>query len=153
MTKRQIKQFQDEYRFLSNFYPVTITYDSFLFPTVEHAYQYAKFDNEEIQDEIRAAHSPGEAKRIANRYKNFISPIFRIGKRSLMLHLCREKFNPANEDLCNKLLATYPAELIEGNYWNDRYWGVDLRTNQGENHLGKILMQIREELRNALGVK
>jgi predicted NAD-dependent protein-ADP-ribosyltransferase YbiA (DUF1768 family) len=39
-----------------------------------------------------------------------------------------------------KLLATGDAELIEGNTWNDVWWGVNEKTGKGENWLGKILM-------------
>ena len=31
--------------------------------------------------------------------------------------------------------------------WGDTCWGVDLRTDNGDNHLGRILMQVRRELR------
>ncbi len=44
------------------------------------------------------------------------------------------------------LLATGSAELIEGNDWGDDYWGR--ATPQGKNHLGVVLMQVREELRD-----
>ncbi|MBQ6221203.1 MAG: hypothetical protein IJJ44_01130 [Solobacterium sp.] len=37
--------------------------------------------------------------------------------------------------------------MVEGNTWNDRCWGVDIRTGTGQNHLGIILMKIRSELR------
>ena len=45
-------------------------------------------------------------------------------------------------DLLEKLLATDNAELIEGNQWGDRFWGVC--REQGENHLGRILMEVRK---------
>lgn len=38
--------------------------------------------------------------------------------------------------------------ITEGNYWNDKFWGVCLKSNQGQNHLGKLLMNIREEIEN-----
>jgi hypothetical protein len=41
--------------------------------------------------------------------------------------------------------------LVEGNRWGDQFWGVDLRTGLGENHLGKILMKVRDELRSNRG--
>ena len=37
--------------------------------------------------------------------------------------------------------------LEEGNTWHDTFWGVDAKTGEGQNHLGKILMKIREELK------
>lgn len=60
-----------------------------------------------------------------------------------MLSLVRGKFQWPN--LQEKLLATGDAYLEEGNTWGDRIWGtVD---GQGENRLGQILMQVREEAR------
>ena len=58
----------------------------------------------------------------------------------------RFKFTHHTE-LRDALLATADVELIEGNTWGDRIWGV--YQGEGENHLGKILMKIRSELRAA----
>ena len=62
-----------------------------------------------------------------------------------MKELLRRKFSiPYLRDL---LLNTENATLIEGNTWNDTFWGIDLKTGKGQNHLGKLLMEIREELK------
>ncbi|MGM9605038.1 MAG: hypothetical protein ACI3XG_08225 [Faecousia sp.] len=37
--------------------------------------------------------------------------------------------------------------LEEGNTWHDTFWGVDAKTRDGENHLGRILMRVRQDLR------
>ena len=60
-----------------------------------------------------------------------------------MESILRVKFS--DDKLKNKLIDTYPAELIEGNTWNDKFWGVDINTSIGENNLGKILMKLRDE--------
>jgi predicted NAD-dependent protein-ADP-ribosyltransferase YbiA (DUF1768 family) len=49
-------------------------------------------------------------------------------------------------ELRQKLLATGDAILEEGNDWGDRVWGVV--DGVGKNRLGKILMKVRDELRN-----
>lgn len=41
--------------------------------------------------------------------------------------------------------------VFEGNYWHDVFWGIDLKTREGENHLGIILMELRKEL-TAMGL-
>jgi predicted NAD-dependent protein-ADP-ribosyltransferase YbiA (DUF1768 family) len=43
------------------------------------------------------------------------------------------------------LIDTGDQELIEGNWWGDVIWGVC--NGKGENHLGKILMEVRKELK------
>jgi GTP cyclohydrolase II len=65
-----------------------------------------------------------------------------------MDHLVAQKFNPTlNPDLYNRLLATGDKYLEETNWWNDTFWGKNLK-GEGENHLGQILMQVRDKLRN-----
>ena len=45
------------------------------------------------------------------------------------------------------LLETGNEYIQEGNWWNDTFWGFCLKTNTGENKLGKLIMKIRNELR------
>lgn len=47
-----------------------------------------------------------------------------------------------NPDIKQKLIDTGDSELVEGNWWNDTFWGVC--RGEGENHLGKLLMELRE---------
>ena len=48
--------------------------------------------------------------------------------------------------LRQQLLDTGDAELVEGNSWNDTFWGVSARTGKGKNWLGRLLMQVRGEM-------
>ena len=61
----------------------------------------------------------------------------------------------SHEDLRNQLFATGDAELIEGNDWHDNYWGncecPRCVSIEGQNHLGKILMRVRNNLRAERG--
>ena len=66
-------------------------------------------------------------------------------KYSMISLSSRDKFTQ-NEDLKQLLLATGDLGLEEGNTWHDTFWGVDAKTREGENHLGRILMRVREEL-------
>ena len=63
-------------------------------------------------------------------------------KLGIMREIVRKKF--LHKNLADRLLDTWDAELIEGNNWGDQYWGVC--RGQGQNHLGRILMDIRESL-------
>ena len=60
----------------------------------------------------------------------------------------RYKFSKHNPKLRQKLLDTNGVELVEYNYWHDVFWGVCKKTEVGENHLGKLIMKIREEVDN-----
>jgi predicted NAD-dependent protein-ADP-ribosyltransferase YbiA (DUF1768 family) len=62
-----------------------------------------------------------------------------------MQEVVRAKFEQ-NKSLMDKLHATGDAVLIEGNCWHDNFWGNDpMDPEPGQNMLGKILMQIRDE--------
>ena len=60
----------------------------------------------------------------------------------IMRNIVNAKFTQ-NPDLMNKLLETNDAELLEGNWWKDTFWGIC--NGEGENNLGKILMEIRDK--------
>lgn len=139
-----IDKFDGEYRWLSNFWPCEIVLEGESYPTVEHAYQTYKTDNMIERMLIRTAATPGIAKKLGKTVK--LTPIFEQCfdgipfKRLLMYECLRQKFS--DPELRDKLIATGDAQLIEGNTWNDTYWGVC--NGVGENHLGKLLMQIRD---------
>lgn len=135
-----ITRFWDEHRFLSNFSSPAIRFEGTLYPSLENAYQAAKT----VDPFERAAFltlAPGAAKRQGRRVT--LRSDWDAVKRDVMEELVRQKFeNPQYRHL---LLATGRRELIEGNNWNDTYWGVC--NGRGENHLGRILMRVRDELR------
>ena len=137
-----ITAFQKENRFLSNFYPAKFTYGDIEWCSVEHAYQSLKFTGEKFK-EAYALTNPYDIKKFANENKSFISSEFFDVKVKLMFDLVLEKFKQ-NPELKQKLLETGNQELIEGNTWNDTFWGVC--NGQGQNWLGKILMLVRSEL-------
>lgn len=134
-----IDSFTGEYRFLSNFWQSRITDPG---STVEHWYQAMKTLVPEEQQRIIEAPTPGEAKRLGRTVT--LRPDWDDIKLDIMLLLVRQKFY-RSQIYTHALLATGDEELVEGNTWGDTYWGVC--KGVGENHLGKILMQVREELK------
>ena len=139
-----IKQFQGEYRWLSNFWPVDIQYQGMVYPSVEHAYMSAKSDNANWKEFCADPFTP--AGRVKMRSKNvLLVDNWDILKVVVMNDCLIEKFKVPY--LREALLATGDQILQEGNNWGDRFWGVDLRTGEGNNHLGQILMAIREQIK------
>ncbi len=135
----------------SNFYGakpgelhLSIMYDGVEYLTVEHAYVAAKLTDLALREEVRRLPKPAQAK--AFLHERGLTP--RLGwdemKLAVMENLVRQKF--AHPCLAALLLATGDEELIEGNTWNDTFWGVDAETGEGKNHLGRILMKVRSEL-------
>lgn len=145
-----IREFQWEYGFLSNFWLCPVEYDFETYKSVEHAYQCQKFIHyPEIHNLIRNLDKPGKAKREARKYKDNVRKDWRDINLQLMYELVKDKFTRTT-NLRERLLATKDHYLQEGNYWEDTFFGVDLATGKGENHLGKILMRVRGELRGEI---
>ena len=133
-----IDDFRDEYAFLSNFYPVEVTYDGTVCPTLEHAYQCAKAVTMEDREFIASQTTAGKAKRAGAALVN-LRPDWDTVKCGIMYDLLNQKFaDPILHDLLN---ATGNAELIEGNSWGDTFWGVC--RGEGQNKLGNMLMAVR----------
>ena len=101
--------------------------------------------NEQVK--ILNAASPGDAKRLGAELKknNKIRVDWTDICINVMYTLVKTKFI-IDKELQKKLLDTGDMELIEGNHWNDTFWGVC--RGKGENNLGKILMKVRQEIKN-----
>lgn len=137
-----INGFNGEYRFLSNFWMASIEVGGRRWASAEHCYQAAKSLRPRDWDLISNQQTAGGAKR-AGRYVQ-IRDDWNEVKLEIMEEIVQHKFDQ-HESLQNKLLATGSAELIERNTWGDTFWGKC--GNIGHNHLGKILMKIRENYR------
>ena len=140
-----IESFRGQYGFLSNFYEAPVSYGGLIYLNAEAAFQAQKC----LTDEEKRPFTdmpPSKAKRIGRQVR--LREDWEQVKVGLMEEIVRAKFTQ-NEDLAWLLLATGDAQLVEGNTWNDTFWGVDLRKGVGENHLGRILMKVREELKAA----
>lgn len=139
---KTIDQFDGDYYFLSNFYPTPVVFDEVTYPTSEHAYVAAKTTDETMRRVIANIPTAWEVKKYGRKIK--IRDNWHGAKWGLMYTIVRSKFS-RNKRLQELLIDTGDATLIEGNTWGDTYWGVC--EGRGENHLGKILMKVREELR------
>jgi ribA/ribD-fused uncharacterized protein len=126
------------YEFLSNFHPCTVVLDGVEYRTVEHAYQAAKTLDRAEREHVRCAPTPAEAKERGRHLT--MRPDWPDIKIDVMRALLEQKFSTG--PLRDKLLATKPSPLIEGNTWDDRFWGVC--DGEGENWLGRLLMEIRD---------
>lgn len=144
-----------ETRFLSNFYPyknkqgekypekVVVFLDGMEFDCTENAYQAAKTLDMELRSKI-AKMTPFEAKKYWIGKESQIRENWDNIKLFILRDLNFQKYRNS-PTLRQMLLDTGDATLEEGNTWGDTYWGIC--DGVGQNHLGKILMEIRETLR------
>lgn len=137
-----IDSFRGEYFFLSNFFEAPVIYDGITYLNNEAAFQAQKtlVNKERLSF---AMLNPSQAKKRGRAVS--LRPDWEDVKFDIMYNICKAKFTQ-NEALKTNLLNTGDAVLIEGNTWGDRIWGQV--NGVGENNLGKILMRIREELKD-----
>ena len=150
---------RDMYRFLSHFHPAPVHLDGETSPTVEHYYQTQKSFDPAYREAIRGAISPGMAKRLAappqaprkfsgqswfRKHHALPRPDWHEVKLEIMRRADRAKFTQ-NPDLAAMLMATGDAALVEDSS-GEPYWSTG-PDGRGENWAGRLLMEIREELR------
>ena len=133
----------DKYESLSNFALVPIEFRGVIYASVEHAFQSAKCDDPEwkakcVDPDIK----PGRIKSLANHVKMIEG--WHHQKLIVMKECVRKKYR--QEPYRQLLIDTEDKEIIEGNHWFDSFWGIRCDTGEGKNHLGKIIMEIRDEL-------
>jgi ribA/ribD-fused uncharacterized protein len=140
-----IWKFDKQYKWLSNFAPCTIVLSGITYPSVEHAYMSAK--SNDVRWYLKCTDErikPGAIKKMS-RGILLVSNWDAI-KVDVMRACLYQKFN--QEPYKSLLIETGDAYIQEGNFWGDTFWGVDLNSKLGENRLGKMIMEIRDELKS-----
>ena len=131
---------EEAYGWLSNFWRATQIVGKEVYPTNEHYYQSQKGELPSVRDWIKKAPTAylamcaGRSLR-EGKEGRYVWPAIR---EDIMLKGLRVKFK--NHDLRKKLLATGDA-IIHEDSPTDMFWG-----KKGEDMLGKLLMQVREEI-------
>lgn len=141
-----IDSFSGQYRFLSNFFPARVFLDGVPYQSVEHAYQAAKATSPHVRELFQSG-TAGQAKRKGRGVA--LREDWESVKIDIMRSLLLQKFSlDEHPELAELLAATWPKQLVESNDWSDFFWGVC--NGVGENHLGKILMEIRDHVVEAM---
>jgi ribA/ribD-fused uncharacterized protein len=142
-----IEQFKGEYRWLSNFAPVVIHIDGIDYPSVEHAYMSCKSDDDSWKAYCSDPDNSAGTVKVKSREIDLING-WHSKKLGVMEMCLRQKFS--QEPYRTRLIDTGDTYIQEGNYHGDKFYGVCLRTNEGLNHLGRLIMQIRNEINTEL---
>ena len=137
----QIKGFFGDYRFLSNFELGDVIYEGIKYPSSENAYQAAKSLNLEIRNQFVNI-SPNESKKLGRKID--VREDWEEVKYGIMYQIVLDKFS-RNYELGDLLIETGDKYLEETNHWKDKVWGVF--DGVGKNWLGKILMDVRTQIK------
>ena len=144
---------------LCNFYEAKFFVYNSYFTSVEQAYQWRKMKHigqEAYALEISKSKTPGRAKQIANRVPGNLLKDWHVIKCDVMRELLIAKVEQCSK-FRSTLLKTEGKRLIEAT--NDMYWASGLppylstttkpECFPGKNWLGRILEDIRDELRQS----
>lgn len=134
----------ERYGCFSNFASFPIELKGKTWPTSEHYFQAQKFAGTDHEEAIRLERSPMIAARMGRDRKRPLRADWESMKDDLMREAVRAKFEQ-HPEILEVLLSTGEAEIVERTK-NDSYWG-DGGDGSGRNMLGRILMEVRAELR------
>ena len=131
----------EDYGYLSNFADSPIQLSEVIWPTSEHYYQAQKFTDPSVQQKILNASTPDEAFKLSRKYNHLVKSDWMDVRHSVMRYIVFEKFRQ-NRHFTHLLVSTGDKLLKEHSH-KDSYWG-DGGDGQGQNELGKILMEVRD---------
>ena len=144
---RIIDDFKGDFAFLSNFHQCDFVFEGLTYHTSEAAFQAQKCSAEYEKIKYTTVTNPVVAKRMGKKEPGFPSNWNEISY-GIMKNILKAKFSVP--ELREKLKATGDSVLIEGNRHHDNRWGNctcdRCKNREGQNWLGKILMELRAEL-------
>lgn len=135
-----IDNFTGKNYFLSNFSHSKIKMNGLTFNNGEAAFHSHK-DPSRVSEFVGL--NPSAAKKLGRSVK--LREDWEEVKDHIMYQVTVAKFSQ-NTHLKERLLATGDKDLVEGNNWNDKYWGVC--DGEGKNMLGRILVLTRNYLKH-----
>lgn len=144
--EEDISFYPKEFYVFDNFSAFQVEYNGIIFPTSEHAYQSMQFikTSKEIFEKIKNSKSAHDAQKMAFENKDKADPEWDKKKKEIMKSILRSKINQ-HPYVLKKLLQTGDRKIIEDS-WRDPIWGWG-EAKCGQNLLGQIWMELREEYR------
>jgi N-glycosidase YbiA len=124
------------YIYFSPYTAHAIEIDGMIYPTVEHAYQCQRYTDPKIIKEINTAQSPVKAWEISSKYKHLQIPKFKKLKVEQHEDVRKALIDSGDQKIVKHILTYPPGD----GFWDDGEDGMGL------NHMGRLWMEIREEL-------
>lgn len=129
--------------FLSNLWRCPVPFESRMFDSAEHAYQFGKPRRRVVSEHLVLADTPALVAFYAHALPPWeIRPDWSAVKIDRMRAVLAAKFSQ-NRDLLRRLLETGEAQLLETSK-TDAFWGMGAR-GRGRNMLGRLLMDLRAQ--------
>lgn len=144
MNEEIVDIYQGEAFVLSNFSLHEVIFKWEVYKTAEHCYHCQRYDNEKIIHEIKNSISPDEAWQLSQKYKSFQISDFDNRKVLLMKEILLAKVLQY-PSIGGFLMSTW-SKSIEKCLSADNFWWTWIDWN-GKNMLGKLWMEIREEMK------
>lgn len=147
----QVVRYRNQHDFLSNMFPLPVILYGYTFGSNEIAYVAAKKAGDDWHRRLAALPHTWDgsfaARKLGQKRDRPLVPNWdKVVRFKIMENLGYQKFS--NATMADRLVATYPMELIEGNNHRDKFWGMVCEDGEwvGENNLGKLQMRLRLEL-------
>ena len=129
---------------LSSFSRHGFTLDDLLWPSVEHYFQAMKFEDPVYREVVRSADHPRKARRLGRSRLKRLRADWKRVRRVVMVRAVYMKCR-THPEIAARLLSTGSRKLVENNSY-DYFWGCG-RDRRGYNQYGRVLMTVREKLR------
>ncbi|MFR3529720.1 MAG: NADAR family protein [Lachnospiraceae bacterium] len=149
----------EENGYLSNWFLSEFTVGGITFSSMEQYMMYEKavlFKDQTIAEKILQTDDVAKIKALGRTVHNFDDNVWAKEREGIVYNGVLEKFRQ-NPELAEKLERT-DEEIIAECAVKDRIWGIGLSMEdenrrcidkwRGQNLLGKILMQVREDIRH-----
>ena len=138
---------EDSNHLLSSYSKHAFFLDDAEWPSVAHYFHAMKFEDESYREKIRSAPHPKKAKQLGRTRLKKIRNDWKEVRTTIMTRAIYIKCK-AHDEVAEELLETEDRDIIENNSY-DYFWGCG-RDRRGENHYGKVLMNVRKKLRDEI---
>lgn len=144
---KQIFFYEQEFYVFSNYSSFAIDWKGKMYPTSEHVYHSEKFDDELLKEQLRASRSAHDCQKLAQANEDKCRKDWKEVRVKIMKEILFAKV-AQHPYVLKKMLESGDKELVE-NSWRDSFWGWG-ENKDGENQLGKLWMEVREETRKSI---
>ena len=149
---------EDDYGCFSNWYPAEFEYAGRRYSSFEQYMMFQKvstFRKHDLAEAIMRTNDPSECKKIGRtKFPEYDSAVWDNVRKQVVKRGVKAKFRQ-NENMLAELLSTEGALLAECSPY-DNIWGIGIGIDDVERHdvakwkglnlLGRILMEVRDEL-------